>query len=114
MRSKSREARQEQKGFWQSKLEQRLSVLADRGFEPGTIAKDVTVRKIRAKIRETEGRLKVIAGREDKSEEMARIKAEKVASPKKQKEKKKETEGAEQTSKRQQKKKKKKENKDTD
>lgn len=114
MRSKSREARQEQKGFWQSKLEQRLSVLSNRGIEPDRVAKDVTVRKLRARIREAEGRLRVIAGREEKMQEMARIKAEKAASPKKQKgkNKEKETGGAEQMSKRQQKKKKKKENKD--
>ena len=113
MSSKSKEARQEQKIFWESKLKQRLSVLADRGIEPGKIAGDATVRRIRASMRETENRLKAIDGMDKKSEEMAGIKAEKMASPQEKKGKKKKEE-ASQKSKRQMKKKKKKEGKDKD
>jgi hypothetical protein len=108
MVSKSSEARENQKEYWGSKLNQRLSFLTERGFEPGKIAKDVTVRKLRAKIRETASRLKSIASKEKKLEEMARIKAEKAAAPKQEKAKKKKEVGkTSEKSKRQQKKSKK-------
>ncbi len=105
MVSKSSEARENQKEYWESKLNQRLSFLTEKGFEPGKIAKDVTVRKLRAKLRETGSRLKTIASKEKKVKEMARIKAEKAAAPKE--EKKKEAEKTPEKSKRQQKKSKK-------
>ena len=106
--SKSLEARENQKEYWGSKLNQRLSFLTDKGFEPGKIAKDGIVRKFRAKIRETESRLKTIASKEMKVEEMARTKAEKAASPKQEKiKKKKEVGKTPEKSKRQQKKSKK-------
>ena len=112
MASKSFEARENQKEYWGSKLNQRLSLLTEKGFEPGKIAKDVTVRKLRAKMRETESRLKTIASREKKVEEMTRIKAEKAAAPKEEKGKKKKDVGKPtEKSKRQQKKSKKKESK---
>jgi hypothetical protein len=105
MASKSLEARENQKGYWGSKLNQRLSFLTEKGFEPGKIAKDGIVRKFRAKIRETESRLKTIASQEKKVEEMARIKAEKAAAPKQEKVKKKKEVGkTPEESKRQQKK----------
>ena len=110
MGSKSKEAREDQNAYWESKLKQRLSFLADKGVGSDKTAKDVTVRKIRARIRETEGRLRNIGDLEKKVEEMARIKAEKMAAPKEKKGKnKEETQQKTETSKRQQKKKKKKE-----
>ena len=75
MVSKSFESRENQKEYWGSKLDQRLSFLTEKGFEPGKIAKDVTVRKLRAKLRETGSRLKTIASKEKKVKEMARINA---------------------------------------
>jgi len=109
MASKSLESRENQKEYWGSKLNQRLSFLTEKGFESDKIARDSIVRKFRAKIRETESRLKTIAGKENKVAEMAKIKAEKMATPKQEKVKKKK--GAAKTpemSKRQQKKSKKK------
>lgn len=115
MASKSKEAREGQKEYWGNKLNQRLSFLADKGFDPGKIAKDAAVREIRAHIRETETRLKAIASAEKKVEEMARIKTEKAAAPKIEKgKKKKEVEKATEVGKRQQKKKKKQESKSKD
>lgn len=109
MVSKSFESRENQKEYWGNKLDQRLSFLTEKGFEPGKIAKDVTVRKLRAKMRETESRLKTIASREKKVKEMVRIKAEKAAAPKQEKGKKKKEVGKTTgKSKRQQKKSKKK------
>ncbi len=93
MVSKSLEARENQKEYWGNKLNQRLSFLTEKGFEPGKIAKDVTVRKLRAKLREIGGRLKTITSKAKKVEEMARIKAEKAAAPKQEKGKKKKEAG---------------------
>ena len=106
MASKDKQVRLDQKSYLEEKLNQRLTVLAGKGLLPERIAKDVTVRKIRAKMRKTEGRLKVIAELEKKMEEKARIKVEKMALPKKEK-KKKEAEKAPVESKRQKKKEKK-------
>ena len=113
MASKEKVARLEQKVYWEEKLNQRLSLLADKGSEPEKIAKDTTVKKLRAKMRETDKRLRVIEGKEKKLEEMAKIKTEKLATPKKEK-KGKLSEEKTGESKRQQKKKKKKESKNKD
>ncbi len=113
MASKEKTARLDQKRYWDEKLSQRLSILTDKGVGSEKIAKDTTVRKLRAKIRETGKRLHVIEGKENKSDEMAKVKAEKLAAPKiKKAEKKKMVEEQAAESKRQQKKKKKKEGKD--
>ncbi|MCF8143797.1 MAG: hypothetical protein K9N21_07760 [Deltaproteobacteria bacterium] len=110
MVSKAKEARLEQKHYWDEQLAQRLSLLTEKGLDADAVSKDTTVRKLRAKIRETGQRLRAIEGKEKKAEEMARIKAEKLAAPKKDKSsKKKVVEEASAESKRQQKKKKKKE-----
>ena len=115
MPSKSEVARETQREYWQNKLNQRLSVLAEKELESSKIIKDATVRKMRAKIRETDGRLKAIADLEKKKEDMARLKAEKMAAPKEKKAgKKKEAAQTQGTSKRQQKKKKKTESKGKD
>ena len=112
MSSKEKEARLEQRAYWEEKLNRRLSLLADKGAESKVIAKDTTERKLRAKKRATDKRLKVIEGKEKKLEEKAKIKAEKLAAPKKEKEKKRKISDEKPAeSKRQQKKKKKKESK---
>jgi len=93
----------------ENKLEQRLTVLAEKGLKPAEISRDADIKGTRAKIRKTNARLNTISALEKKAEEMARIKAEKAAMPKKEKaNKKKEKEEAAEMSKRQQKKKKKK------
>ncbi len=112
MASKSKEARLDQRAYWQNQLDQRLAALTEQGVEPQKIAKDITVRSLRAKLRKTESRLKVIAGREQKVAEMATAKAEKQAAPKKDKVKaEKVDQETQEMSKRQQKKQKKKEGK---
>ena len=113
MTSKSREVRIEQKKYWETKLEQRLGVLAERGVETKSVVKDPAVKKIRAHLRETEARLKAITSLEAQAEEMARKKAEKAAAPKEKKGRKgKVKEETPEMSKRQQKRKKKKETKE--
>ncbi|MBW2616014.1 MAG: hypothetical protein JRD02_07545 [Deltaproteobacteria bacterium] len=112
MPSKSKAARLNQKDSLENKLEQRLTVLAEKGLKRGEISKDANVRGIRAKIRETNARLNAISALEKKAEEMARTKAEKEAAPKEEKGKKKKAqEEAAEMGKRQKKKKKKKESK---
>jgi len=114
MASKEKPARLEQRVHWEEKLNQRLSLLTDKGVGSEKIAKDTTVRQLRAKMRETDKRLRAIEGKEKKLEEMAKVKAEKLAAPKKEKGKKGEiSEEQMADSKRQQKKKKKKEKKES-
>jgi len=106
MPSKTKEAQVEQKNYLEARLNERLSDLAGKGMEPGRIAKDSAVRKLRADLRATKNRLSVIKGKEEKIEEMARLKAEKLAAPKAEKTKKgKAGEEQPEMSKRQQKKK---------
>ena len=113
MGSKEKAARLEQKVYWEEKLNQRLSLLADRGAGSEKISKDTTVKQLRAKMRETDKRLRVIEEKEKKLQEMAKVKAEKLAVPKKEKGKKGKTSKDDPVdSKRQQKKKKKKEKKE--
>jgi len=110
MASKTKEARLEQRRYWDKQLEQRVSLLKEKGLDADKISRDVTVRKLRAKVRETGQRLRSIEGKELKKEEMARVKAVKLATPKiKKSDKKKAAEEQTAESKRQQKKKKKKE-----
>ena len=78
MASKDREARKEQKLYWDNQLSQRLKVLTEKGLEPGRIAKDPIVKKIRAKLRKTETRLKAIDAIAKKNEEMMEAKAAKA------------------------------------
>ena len=113
MGSKSKENRLDQKVFWETELNRRLEILAESGIESSAIVKDTAVKKLRAKLRKTDGRLRVISKAEEKVEEMAQLKAEKLAAPKPEKSnKKKDIEDATTDSKRQQKKKKKKESKE--
>ncbi len=104
MASKDKIARDAQKTYWEGVLSRRLDVLKESGLEPKKIAKDVSIRKIRAEIRKISARLVVIDKKEKKIEEMARIKAKKVLAATKAKVKKtKEEEETPETSKRQQK-----------
>ena len=83
MPSKSQEARDEQKEYWEGQLKLRLTLLNEKGLPSEKVDKDPMVRKIRAQLRSTGRRMVVIEGRRKKIEEMARIKAEKMEGPKK-------------------------------
>lgn len=89
MPSKSREARDEQKKYWEGQLKLRLELLKEKSYPPDKANKDPMVKKIRAQLRATGRRMAVIEGRRKKAEEMARVKAEKMDGPKKEKAKKK-------------------------
>jgi hypothetical protein len=109
MPSKTRQTNLEQKTYWENRLSQRRSYLADQGVEKEGISKDSAVKMMRAKLRELGGRIAAIDALEKRTEELAAMKAEKLAAPKKEKGKKAEAAEAPTVSKRQQKKSKKKE-----
>lgn len=81
MASKLRTAREAQKVLWEAELSRRTEFLNGKGLGGEEIAKDTTVKKIKAKIRETAFRLSTIAAYEKKLEDMARIREEKKAAP---------------------------------
>ncbi len=111
MGSKDKEVRLAQRSLIEKQLDERLAFLAAQGIQGKDTVKDSGLRMIRAKIRETDARLKAIEALEKKAEEMAARKAEKLATPKVKKGKKKGQEEDTGPSKRQQKKQKKKEGK---
>ena len=82
MPSKSREARDEQKEYWEGQLKLRLKLLNEKGLPSEKVDKDPMVRKIKAQLRSTGRRMVVIERQRKKIEEMARIKAEKMDGPK--------------------------------
>ncbi|HYA14103.1 MAG TPA: hypothetical protein VEF33_07170 [Syntrophales bacterium] len=82
MGSKQKQTQMDQKAYFEQRLEDRLSSLSKKGIESPRIDKDTLVKKLRAKIRAINDRLKAIAANEKRTEELARIKAEKAAAPK--------------------------------
>lgn len=86
MSLKRKQAQLRQKAYFEQLLENRLSFLSGKGIEPRKIDKDPLVRKFKADVRAVNNRLRLIAENEKRTEEMARIKAEKAAAPKKERE----------------------------
>ncbi len=83
MGSKQRQTQTEQKANFERKLEDRLSFLSEKEIESPGIKRDPVVKKLRARIKEVNSRLKTIASHETRTEELAKMKAEKAAAPKK-------------------------------
>jgi hypothetical protein len=81
MASKLMKSRELQQGYWDKKLSQRKEILASMGKSPAEIDKDTTVRGLKAKVRETNARIRAIAAKDAKIGEMVRIKEEKKAAP---------------------------------
>ncbi|HON60660.1 MAG: hypothetical protein GXY28_02450 [Bacteriovoracaceae bacterium] len=88
MASKLRGARETQRTYWVEKLARRREELREKGFDERQIEKDTAVRKLKAKITDTNLRLAAIAANEKKLEDMARLREEKKAAPQKEKGKK--------------------------
>jgi hypothetical protein len=86
MGSNQKETQSIQKACFEQKLEKRLTLLSGKGIESPDINKDVLVKKLRANIKGINARLKTIADTEKKTEELAKVKAEKAALPAKEKE----------------------------
>jgi len=75
-----------QKAYFGQKLQDRLSFLSGKGIKSPKADKDTLVRKLQANIRAVNSRLRLIAGNEKRTEEMAKIKAERAAAPRKEQE----------------------------
>jgi len=82
MSSESKETRLKQKAEWEMKLQRRLALLAGKGVDEKKIARDVLVKELQAKIKESQRRLKAIAAVEKRTGELAAAKAERLAKPK--------------------------------
>jgi len=81
MASKLRIVQESQKSYWENKLNARIEVLKGSGIGEVDIARDVVVRKLKSKVKDTVARIRAIAAKEEKIKEMARIKEEKKAAP---------------------------------
>lgn len=77
-----RETRQKQKAEWEAKLQKRLALLGEKGFDEQKIARDVGIKELKAKIKESNVRLRAIDANEKRTAELAAIKAERLAKPK--------------------------------
>ncbi|MBE3112244.1 MAG: hypothetical protein IMZ46_17345 [Acidobacteria bacterium] len=75
-----------QKAYFEHELQDRMSFLSGKGIESPKADKDTLVRKLQADIRAGNKRLRLIADSEKKTEEMAKIKAERAAAPQKEQE----------------------------
>jgi len=82
MASERRETRLKQKAEWEVKLQKRLALLAEKGADKKKIAGDALVKGLKAKIKESQARLRAIDATEKRTAELATIKAERLARPK--------------------------------
>jgi DNA polymerase III delta prime subunit len=81
MGSKQKQTQIGRKTNFERRLEERLSLLSEKGIESTKINKDTIVKKLRANIRAVNDRLKAVAANEQKTEELAKVRAEKAAVP---------------------------------
>ena len=82
MTSKGRGTRLNQKAEWEGKLQKRLALLGAKGLDEKKIARDVGIKELKAKIKETQERLRAIDANEKRTAELAASKAERLAQPK--------------------------------
>jgi hypothetical protein len=82
MASESKETRLKQKATLEAKLQKRLALLAEQGLDEKKIARDVLVKKLKANLKETQVRLRAIAANVKRTEDLAAMKAERLAKPK--------------------------------
>jgi hypothetical protein len=75
-----------QKARFEQTLHDRLSFLSGKGIKSPKVDKDTIVRKLQADLKAVNKRLRVITASEKRTEEMAKIKAERAAAPKKEQE----------------------------
>jgi len=71
-----------QKARFEHTLKDRLSFLSGKGIKSPKAEKDTIVRKLQADLKAVNKRLRVITASEKRTEEMAKIKAERAAAPK--------------------------------
>jgi hypothetical protein len=85
MASKLKQTQLRRKEQYELKLKNRLALLSERKIAPARVDKDPLVKNLRANIEATDARLKAIAKIEQRTAEMARIKAEKAEAAKSEK-----------------------------
>jgi hypothetical protein len=68
-----------QKAYFEQKLKDRLSFLSEKAIVSPKADKDTLVRKLKANIKAVNKRLRLISDNEKRTEEMAKIKAERAA-----------------------------------
>jgi hypothetical protein len=76
----------QQKVDFEYKLQDRLSFLSGKGINSPKADKDTLVRNLQANIRAVNKRLRLIAEHEKRTEEVAKLKAERAAAPRKEQE----------------------------
>lgn len=81
MASKLKIVRESQKTYWEKKLNARIEVLKGSGLGETDIQRDIVVRKLKAKVKDTISRIRAITAKDEKIKEMARLKEEKKAAP---------------------------------
>jgi hypothetical protein len=86
MGMKQTQAQIRQKGYFEQQLKDRLSFLSGKGIEAAGADKDPIVKRIKAGLRAVNKRLRLIAAHDKRTEEMAKIKADKAAAAKLEKE----------------------------
>lgn len=77
-----RDTRLRQKAEWEEKLKKRLALLGGKGFDAQKIARDVGIKELKAKIKESDLRLRAIDATDKRTAELAAVKAERLAQPK--------------------------------
>lgn len=82
MASESKETRLKQKATLEAKLQKRLALLAEKGLNEKKIARNVLVKQLKAKLKKTAVRLRAIAANVKRTEDLAAMKAERLAKPK--------------------------------
>jgi len=75
-----------QKARFEHALQERLSFLSGKGIKSPKADKDTIVRKLKADLKAVNKRLRVIAASEKRTEELAKVKADKAAAPKQERE----------------------------
>ena len=81
MTSLSRETRQKQLVEWEAKLQKRQTLLGEKGLDAIKMAHDIGVKKLKSKIKESQGRLQAIDAAEKLTAELAAMKAARLAKP---------------------------------
>jgi len=75
----------EQKAYFEAKLNERRSYLLEKGIAPQGIAKDTILKNLRATVKRMNSKVAALAKIKKRTEELAKIKADRLAAPKKQK-----------------------------
>jgi len=82
MASESKETRLKQKATLEAKLQKRLALLAEKELDEKKISRNVLVKQLKAKLKTTAVRLRAIAANVKRTEDLAAMKAERLAKTK--------------------------------